>query len=226
MTHQLPAPLGERRASPPPITAQSARRPGHDLALTPVLLPLLSLLPLLTSLLTACGDDAPRCQAVSAEQREQLIEHDLWRLAEPGEDPWRTHRPDDVSCDPTGRQPEDFAGTYSFGIDTALCSYTTLVQETATDVCPGEEVLVWLWRFALTGPEGANAHIAAQIGDEPLFEDIIPIPATSGLKVETYTATRFHPAGTPITFHIRNHGNNTYQLLELSRCLGETCRPD
>ena len=178
--------------------------------------------------LPGCADDADtsRCQPVSADRREPLIEHDLWRLAEPSEDPWLAFRPADVSCDPTGRQPEDFAGTYSFGIDTALCAYTTLIQETATDVCPGEEILVWLWRFALTGPEGANAHIAAQLGDEPLFEDIIPIPNTSGLKVETYTAKRFHPAGTPIAFHIRNHGNNTYQLLELSRCQAETCRPN
>lgn len=170
--------------------------------------------------------DATGCRAVTEARREPLIDHDLWRLAEPDEDPWRAHRPEDITCDPTGRQPEDFAGTYSFGIDTALCAYTTVIQETATDLCPGEEVLVWLWRFALTGPEGANAHIAAMVGDELLFEDIVPIPATSGLKVDPYVAKRFHPAGTPITFHIRNHGNNTYQLLELSRCQGTTCRPN
>lgn len=209
--------------------ASTLRPPSPHRPLSPSAL--LALIGSLTPVLlasTGCADDSdsPRCQPVAADQREPLIEHDLWRLAEPGEDPWRAHRPDDVSCDPTGRQPEDFAGTYSFGIDTALCPYTTILQETATDLCPGEEVLVWLWRFALTGPEGANAHIAAQIGDEPLFEDIIPIPATSGLKVETYAAKRFHPAGTPITFHIRNHGNNTYQLLELSRCQADTCRPD
>lgn len=175
-----------------------------------------------------CSDEtsSPCCQAVSAERRIQLVDHDLWRVAEPQEDPFRVHRPADIRCDATGRQAEDFAGTYSFGIDTALCAYTTVIQESATDLCPGDDVLVWLWRFALTGPEGANAHIAAMVGDELLFEDVIPIPATSGLKVETYTAKRFHPAGTPITFHIRNHGDNTYQLLEIARCLGDTCRPD
>ncbi len=186
-----------------------------------------SWLPLFFALSAAGCDDEPtqRCRAIGAEAREALVDHDLWRLAEASEDPWAEHRPSDISCDPTGRQAEDFAGTYSFGIDTALCGYTTLVQETATDVCPGEGVFVWLWRFALTGPDGSSAHIAAQVGDELLFEDTIPIPATSALKAETYTAKRFHPAGTPITFHIRNHGNNSYQLLDIARCQG-VCQPD
>lgn len=171
------------------------------------------------------SEPVARCQAVTEEGREQVVDHDQWRLAEANEDPWAEFRPVDITCDPTGRQAEDFAGTYSFGIDTALCSYTTLVQETATDVCPGDGIFVWLWRFALTGPEGANAHISARIGDELVFEEVVPIPATSGLKAETFTARQFHPAGTPITFHIRNHGNNSYQLLEIARCRGE-CRPD
>lgn len=166
-----------------------------------------------------------QCHPVASGVREHLVDHDLWRVAEPAEDPWLEFRPESIDCDPTGRQAEDFGGTYSFGIDTGLCSYTTIVQASAADVCPGEGVLVWLWRFALTGPEGANAHIVARIGDETVFEDVVPIPATSGLWADTYTAKRFHPAGTPITFHIRNHGNNTYQLLDISRCEG-TCRPN
>jgi hypothetical protein len=176
--------------------------------------------------IAACGDevDGATCEPLAENERKVLVDHDLWRLATVEEDPWRELRPADPSCDVTGRQAEDFAGQYSFGVDTALCSYTTVVQETLEDVCPGESILVWLWRFALTGPEGVNAHIAVQIGDELVFEDVVPIPNTSALKVESYPVAGFHPAGTPITFHVRNHGNNTYQLLEIARCLG-ACRP-
>ncbi len=174
----------------------------------------------------ACGDevDGQTCAPLAADEREVLVDHDQWRLATVEEDPWSEVRPVDPSCDVTGRQPEDFAGQYSFGIDTALCSYTTVVQETLEDVCPGESILVWLWRFALTGPEGSEAHIAVQLGDELIFEDVVPIPNTSALKVDSYPVKQFHPAGTPITFHVRNHGNNSYQLLEIARCLG-ACKP-
>ena len=173
-----------------------------------------------------CGDEVngQSCEPLAADERKVLVDHDLWRLATVEEDPWREARPADPSCDVTGRQPEDFAGQYSFGIDIALCGYTTVVQETLEDVCAGESILVWLWRFALTGPEGSEAHIAVQIGDELVFEDVVPIPNTSALKVDSYPVTKSHPAGTPITFHVRNHGNNSYQLLELARCLG-ACKP-
>lgn len=175
---------------------------------------------------TACADDpgGPTCSPIAEDTRRPLVDHDRWLLASTDEDPWRVHRPADVGCDITGRQAEDFVGQYSFGVDTSLCPYTTVVQTTLEDLCPGESVLVWLWRFALTGPEGANAHIAVQVGDEPLFEDVVPIPNTSALKVDNYPVARFHPKGTPITFHIRNHGANSYQLLEIARCMG-ACRP-
>lgn len=178
-----------------------------------------------TSALLACADPGDTCTRITTDDKPALVDHDLWTLASAALDPWADARPADITCDPTGRQPEDFAGTYSFTVDTALCPYTTVTQQTLTDLCAGEHLLVWLWRFALTGPEGASAHIAVQIGDEPVFEDVIPIPAPSGLKALSYPVTRSHPAGTPIFFHVRNHGNNTYQLLALARCQGE-CRPD
>ncbi|MBL8788492.1 MAG: hypothetical protein JNJ59_26595 [Deltaproteobacteria bacterium] len=179
----------------------------------------------MSALTGGCAEDqGATCEPLAEGERKVLVDHALWRLATPEEDPWRAFRPDDVTCPQNARQPEDFAGTPSFGIDTTNCGYTTVVQETLVDACRGDNAFVWMWRYALTGPEGAEAHIAITIGDEPLFEDVVPIPTSSDLKVKGYALAEDHPAGTKVFFHVRNHGSNTYQLLELARCKGE-CVP-
>ncbi|MCC6625184.1 MAG: hypothetical protein IT385_28310 [Deltaproteobacteria bacterium] len=168
----------------------------------------------------ACGDPDEGglvCEAVAAGTSRMLVDHDAWRLATAAEDPWAAHRPgDDISCPERSRQPEDFAGIYAYGVITTECPYTTLVQASVAQACRGETLYVWLWNYALTGPEGATAHLAVQIGDDVMWEKAYPIPGPAGLVTERIELARDVPIGTPIYFHVRNHGNNSYELLEVS----------
>ncbi len=55
-----------------------------------------------------------------------------------------------------------------------------------------------------------------QIGDRMLWTDTRPIPGPAGLEATRVPLPEDVPAGTPIFFHVRNHGQNSYELLELS----------
>jgi hypothetical protein len=174
------------------------------------------------SLVAACDED-PACEGAPEGVLVSLVDHRAWRIAEPGEDPWLAHRPEDVSCPEGARSSEDFAELPSFGVDTGLCPYTTVTQPTTTAICEGEALYVWLWRFQLTGPEGAEATMAVALEDDVVWQQTVPIPARSALVALTVPVPPT-PAGTPIRFHVRNHGDNGYQLLGLMRCRG-ACTP-
>ncbi|MFO0748946.1 MAG: hypothetical protein U1F43_25260 [Myxococcota bacterium] len=168
-----------------------------------------------------CSDGAPAnpdalsCTPVAAGQSRMLVDHDLWRLATPEEDPWAEFRPADITCPDRSRQPEDFAGVYAYGVLTDGCQYTTVVQETTADACAGETFYVWIWNFALTGPEGASAHLGVKVGDV-LWQAERAIPSTAALATDRIVLAHDIPKGTPIYYHVRNHGSNSYELIELS----------
>ncbi len=174
---------------------------------------------LLSVCVMGCDDGAPatpalRCEPVLVGAPRPLIHHDNWRVATPEEDPWLEHRPADITCPAEARKPEDFAGTYAYSITTVACPYTTMVQETLADACKGETFYVWLWNYGLTAPENATAHIGVQLGST-VFAATRAIPSPSALTAETLILEEDVPKGTPIFFHVRNHGANSYELLDL-----------
>lgn len=167
--------------------------------------------------LAACDTEAApglRCEPALFGEPRALIAHDNWRLATAEEDPWAAFRPADIACPSGSRNPEDFAGTYSYGIATAECPYTTMVQETLADACKGESFYVWHWNFALTAPANSTSHIGVQLG-ATRWGVTRAIPSDAALAAEAIILDEDVAKGSPIFFHVRNHGANTYQLLDL-----------
>lgn len=167
----------------------------------------------------AGGDDPPaqrlRCEPAVDGAPRALIHHDRWRVATAEEDPWAEVRPADIACPSDARKAEDFAGTYAYSVLTTQCPYTTLVQETLADACKGESLYVWLWNFGLTAPENATAHLGVRLGATG-WSATRAIPSPSALVAEEVIVVEDAPAGTPIFFHVRNHGANSYELLDLT----------
>jgi len=179
----------------------------------------------LASLLAAaaCGDEPgpepepePRCAESVDGGNIQLVDHTLWTETTPEDDPFVAFRPAELHCPPYARRPEDFAGRLTYTVESFACSYTTVQQPLLDDACAGRPFYVWLWHFSLTAPADSTAHLAVQIGDTLLWEASLPIPSASGLFTDTLALPERFPAGTPIYFHLRNHGANTYNLIELS----------
>lgn len=160
------------------------------------------------------GSRALTCEPAVVGSPRALVDHNLWRVATPEEDPWATIRPPDIACPSGARNPEDFAGTYAYSVKTDLCPYTTMVQETLADVCKGESLYVWIWNFALTAPENSTAHLGVQLGSTG-WSATRPIPSAAALAAEAVIVSEDAPKGTPIFFHVRNHGSNSYELLDL-----------
>jgi hypothetical protein len=174
---------------------------------------------------TSTPEDGLVCVPLAAGRRHALVDFAHFAIASPEADPWAEHRPEDIACPPSARGPETLGELPTYTIVTTACPYTTVVQPSLEDSCQGDSLFIWIWRSALTGPEDATAHVGVRIGDEPIWELAVPIPADADLIVENIPLTRDHPAGTPIYLHVRNHGSNSYELLGLARCNGQ-CRAE
>jgi hypothetical protein len=54
------------------------------------------------------------------------------------------------------------------------------------------------------------------LGGDVAWQARVPIPSGSGLLSPEWLASRELPAGTPVHFHLHNHGANSWSLIELS----------
>jgi len=153
----------------------------------------------------------------------------------PAEDPFAPLRTSGHFCDDVCHFAEFLqVGEYSYSLESEYCNYLTMVQETRTEVAPGDEILIRFWHFALTAPDPGRAYLAIQIGDRIVWDARLPIPCRGGLVglipdgdcIDTpgaadvdparFVADFAAPAGTPIYVHVQNHGDNDYSLVEAS----------
>lgn len=101
---------------------------------------------------------------------------------------------------------------------TALCNWVTLEQTSLRPIRAGDEIEVRAFYFPLTSPIGGEARVAFAIGDELVMERTILIPQPFDFITESWVATKDFPVGTRLLFHVDNHGNNEYGLVEVNIC--------
>lgn len=160
-----------------------------------------------SSLVTACG---PR-------EVEPLVDLEAFTIvSHEASDPFRDEAPSDPSCDLATTGYELFGGEPSFGVDTMRCGYVTAATEALTYVETGDQIHLRLWHFDLIAPEAATATVAIAIGGRTLYERFLEIPGPSGLDAPYFEAPFDGKAGDPVHFHVRNHGSNSYALIELT----------
>ncbi len=142
---------------------------------------------------------------------EPLIAADSWRQVGADEDPFANVRAEDASCE-RGALTQELGG---IEVDTGVCDHFSAVQPLLTDVDVGDTLTIVAWHSVLffPGAEPATGHIALAIGDEVVWEQTSPIPGPANAWNESIDSPIKAPAGTPVTFHVRNHGNNTWNLL-------------
>lgn len=141
-----------------------------------------------------------------------LVRPDFWELAAAADDPFADHRPMYVQCE-LGWEEE----TGLFEVDTGLCVYGAFVQSTLAPIHAGDELELVLLHDALYSEEGeAAAHVGLAFGSEIAWQTELPIPSEAGQARPTWTATTDLEVGTPVHFHVHNHGTNNYRLVALT----------
>jgi len=141
-----------------------------------------------------------------------LVEQDAWvRVTDPGEDAFADQRPADAVCDDAGYYFDPLAQTLE--IKTEICDYPTLGQPSLAALAPGDVVTVFAFHDFLTAEEPAQGYLGMAIDGQIEWQHTVPIPSDFGSIEGQFTIDRALPAGTPVQFHVHNHGPNTWELI-------------
>ena len=170
----------------------------------------------LLGLTASFGCDTPS-QPQEALGPRSLIDHMLWRSVPYEEDPFEQSDGDVTRCEFVDAIiTEDLGGESTLAIRTDACNRATVVQPSISPVSAGENVAIRVWNWRLARPQGALAHIEIRFGIHSVLAVEREIPSPSALHPLNWRAPEALPAGTPIYFHIRNHGQNEYNFVEMS----------
>jgi hypothetical protein len=151
-----------------------------------------------------------------AEPR-QLVDANAWLAAPSERDVFVGHKPGTVECPPVdGYGAVDFGGYPAFEVYTNICDYLTVEQPLGDDVAAGEFVNVRLWHFDLNAADPAIGVAAVSVGGEVRWEYEVEIPGPGALASSGWVTDRDLPAGTWVQFHVRNHGVNSWNLIEIT----------
>jgi len=143
-----------------------------------------------------------------------VVDAQLWRVAEdPAPFP---PAPVDVTCDPAGLTFEVFGPEPSLEVWTDACPWATAEQPSLVAVRRGRRLFLRLWHEPLSAPEPSEAVIGLAFGSTVIETWTVPIPSPGAAVLGEWEAPETWPAGTPVRFHVRNHGNNAYNLLEIT----------
>lgn len=146
-----------------------------------------------------------------------LMDNAAWAKASASEDPFAAERSTPPeACPAESFGPETVGGEVWFDVNTRNCPSLTVRQPLLIDVRRGEGVTVRLWHYRLTAPDPGEAHVAVALGTTVVWEARVPIPSASGVVVQTFPAPDSARPGDAVFFHVHNHGENAWSLVELT----------
>lgn len=163
--------------------------------------------------LVGCSDDVAANRCVPRAVRLELVDNARWEPLDVSDDPFAAHRPSPVRCPELAILLEGEV----LEINTELCNYFAVVQALPQTLRPCEPVQLVMTHEALFFDEPATAHVALHIGEHLVWEERVDIPGPRGLLAPTFQVPEEIPAGSPVKFHLHNHGVNTWNLLSVTR---------
>ncbi len=156
----------------------------------------------------SCSDE-PAASGPGEGAFERLADPSRWEWVPQGEDPFvgeASARP--TRCGWADVQIE----SGGLEISTVDCNYATLVQPLDRHLEPGDPLRVVVWWQTLASEAPARAHLELRAEQEPLWRRELDIPAEAGIADEVVVASARHTAGSPLYFHLDNHGYNTWNI--------------
>ena len=160
-------------------------------------------------------EDALAEPSDASEPLHVLLAHNAaWQTSEPDSDPFELAAAG-VRCADKDFAVETIDGGTWFDILTADCDHATVQQTTLTELAVGDTLLVWIWHYAMDHEGGDfTARLALGESAQTVWETTLPVPAQSGLIYEELTVAEPWPAGSTLWFHLSNHGDNTWSVVE------------
>jgi hypothetical protein len=153
------------------------------------------------------------------EQLEPVATATAFVLAEPDAGPFRPND-GEIPCGNDRARLQPFGAEQAFEVDTVEgCGFATATQPSLQALTTDDELQMRIFYFSQTTFPAAEAEVAMAIGEDVVFAEQVAIPAVSGLLPSDRQRRRVAaPAavGTPVYFHIGNHGDNSWNFLELS----------
>lgn len=172
---------------------------------------------LLVILCVGCsGSEPPPLCATS------ILDHFEWKLLE---NPKGADRPGDLGpCIDDAISTElwaegEYAGEYSISVITRECSRATLEQPIQEALEAGEPMQLHLAHYPLETATAAEGLLELELNGQALWSTTVPIPV--GMSPADYiddevAAPATLPEGTPIRWHVENHGTNSWNLLDIT----------
>jgi hypothetical protein len=165
-----------------------------------------------------CGS-GPQCEEATA-----LVAGDAWTFVEPNADVLWVAPADAARCESSDLQVQTFGDDVALEVDTRLgCGWATAMQPLRADIVEGDELQVRVFYFSQATFPAAQAEVAIAIGADIVMRELVDIPTESGLIAPRLPVLRDATAGTPVQFHIGNHGDNSWNLVELSAITRVPC---
>ncbi|MDH3200183.1 MAG: hypothetical protein OEM15_04745 [Myxococcales bacterium] len=176
------------------------------------------------------------CGSSAGSDPGPLVDNTQWRQTVKGEEFFGAP-PIDATCPPPEGECPDFETEecvdvpatcrVSFvaecldaftvlSVYTEVCDWITFEQASLRAIRTGDEIEIRTFHFQLTAPFDGEARLSLTLGDQMIFDERLLIPQPSGPTNGTWIATKDFEAGTPMLFHVNNHGNNEYLLIEVN----------
>jgi hypothetical protein len=135
-----------------------------------------------------------------------------WSLVAIEADPHAAHAGGRVGCGPQALRTE----LGGIEVSTESCNYATLVHPTLVEAPAGSHVEGEISWLSLVGLEEAVATVSLSLGDQTLWSREVAIPSGAELHRLSLAVDRPWAAGTPVYFHVRNHGYNAWIVSRLT----------
>lgn len=141
-----------------------------------------------------------------------MVDAELWRAWE-GPDPFGEQG--DRYCDPLAWGPADFGSERVFDVWTQQCAWVTVWQASMVELGRRDRLHITLFHDLMSGPSDVDAHLGLALGEEIVWQETVPIPSDAAFVLADLELKQRFEAGTPVLFHVDNHGSNSYHLIEV-----------
>lgn len=160
------------------------------------------------------------------EQKTPTVDPLAWSFVPNDEDPLWPAPADAATCSADEIQVQSFGIDDAVEIDTRFgCGWATVSQPLQQNLRVGDDLQVRVFYFSQASFPEAQAEVAIALDGDIVVSELVDIPSSSGLLAPRVSLQRDVERGSLAHFHIGNHGDNSWNLIELSLISASPC-PD